>query len=112
MEPQPFARQMQSEMIREIETDAPEFVVFVEDVMSWWRYPDSDLRIFDWWNSYRTNYTLVALSDVISPTETINAWGTNAIAHYGVAHGSALEIYQRKADPPSPQTPSPSVKRP
>jgi hypothetical protein len=112
MEPQPFARQMQSEMIREIETDAPEFVIFVDDIMSWWRYPDSDLRIFDWWNSYRTNYTLVALSDVISPTETINAWGTNAIAHYGVAHGSALEIYQRKADPLSPQTPSPSVKRP
>ena len=112
MEPQPFARQMQGEMIREIETDAPKFVVFADNIMSWWRYPDSDLGIFDWWNSYRTNYTLVALSDVISPTETINAWGTNAIAHYGVAHGSALEIYQRKTTRLSPQAPSSSVKRP
>jgi hypothetical protein len=112
MEPQPFARQMQSEMIREIETDAPEFVVFADNSMSWWRYPGSDLGIFDWWNSYQTNYTLVAISDVISPTETISAWGTNAIAHYHEAHGSALEIYQRKAGPLSPQTPSSSGKRP
>jgi hypothetical protein len=112
MEPQPFARQMQGEMIREIETDAPKFVVFADNIMSWWRYPDSDLGIFDWWNSYRTNYTLVALSDVISPTETINAWGTNAIARYGVAHGSALEIYQRKTTLLSSQAPSSSVKRP
>ena len=80
--------------------------------MSWFRYPDSDPRLFDWWDSYQTNYNLVAISDVISPTETINAWGTNAIAHYGMAHGSALEIYQRKADPLSPPTPSSSVKKP
>jgi hypothetical protein len=38
MEPQPFARQMQGEMIREIETDAPKFVVFADNIMSWWRY--------------------------------------------------------------------------
>jgi len=96
MEPQPFARRMQGEMIREIETDAPEFVVFADNDMSWWRYPGSDPGIFDWWNAYQTNYTLVAITDEISPTETINAWGTNAVAHYGVAHGSAFKIYQRK----------------
>ena len=112
MEPQPFARRMQEEMIHDIETTPPGFIIFVDAPMSWFRYPDSDPRLFDWWDSYQTNYNLVAISDVISPTETINAWGTNAIAHYGMAHGSALEIYQRKADPLSPPTPSSSVKKP
>ena len=96
MEPQPFARQMQNEMIRQIETSAPQFVVFVDDRMSWWFYSDSDLKIFDWWDNYKTNYTLVGMADILSPTNTIYAFGTNWIAHYGEAHGSALEIYQRK----------------
>ena len=42
MEPQPFARQMQDEMIREIETHPPEFVVFADNPLSWWRKPGSD----------------------------------------------------------------------
>ena len=46
MEPQPFARRMQDEMIHDIETSQPGFIIFVDDRMSWFRYPDSDLRIF------------------------------------------------------------------
>jgi hypothetical protein len=33
---------------------------------------------------------------VISRTNTIYVFGTNYIAHYPEAHGSALEIFQRK----------------
>jgi len=96
MEPQPFARQMQEEMIRDIETSRPEFIVFMDDPYSWFRHPDSDPRIFNWWDAYQTNYTLVAIADVISSSQTIYAWGTNAIAHYHEAHGVALELHQRK----------------
>jgi hypothetical protein len=96
MYPKLFAMRMQAEMIRQIETNTPEFVVFVDDDLSWSTYPNSDLKIFKWWNSYQSNYTLVAMSDVLSPTETVNVWGTNAVSHYPKAHGSALEIYQRK----------------
>ena len=95
MEPQPFARRMQEEMIHDIETTQPGFIIFVDAPMSWFRQPDSDLRIFDWWNSYQTNYTLVAISDVISPTETINAWGADVVKRYGGVRGTALEVYQR-----------------
>jgi len=96
MEPQSFARQMQDEMIRDLESNTPEFIVFADNIMSWNRRPDSDLKIFNWWDSYKTNYTLVGLADIISPTETIYALGTNWIAHYGEVHGSGLEIYRRK----------------
>jgi hypothetical protein len=100
MEPQPFAHQMQKEMIGQIETNSPEFIVFVDDRMSWWTYPDSDLTIFNWWNSYKTNFALVAIADVLSPTNTVYAFGPDMVQRYGEAHGSALEIYQRKPSPP------------
>jgi len=106
MEPQPFARRMQAEMIRDIETSRPGFIVFVDAPLSWFRQPDSDPGIFTWWDAYQTNYTLVALADVLSSNTTVYAWGTEMVKHYGGARGSALEVYQRisnaPASPPAP----------
>ena len=106
MEPQPFARRMQDEMIHDIETSQPKFIIFVDDRMSWWSYPDSDLTIFHWWDAYKTNYTFVAIADVLSPTNTIYAWGADMVKRYGGARGSALEVFQRITNlPASPSTP-------
>jgi hypothetical protein len=97
MEEQPFARQMQDEMIREIGTNPPEFIVFADNLLSWARKPDSDPKIFNWWDSYQTNYTLVGMADIISPTQTVYALGAKWVARYGKdIHGSGLEVYQRK----------------
>ena len=97
MEPQPFALKMQHEMISDIETRKPEFVVFADNIMSWNRRPDSDPEIFNWWDSYQTNYTLVGMADIISPTQTVYALGAKWVARYGKdIHGSGLEVYQRK----------------
>jgi hypothetical protein len=96
MEPQPFALQMQREMIGDIETNRPEFIVFADNIMSWNRHPESDATIFKWWDGYKTNYTLVGLTDIVSPTNTIIVLGTNFVARYPEAHGSALEIFQRR----------------
>ena len=96
MEPQPFALTMQREMIQDIEKNRPEFVIFADNVMSWNRHEESDGSIFNWWDAYKTNYTLVGMTDIISPTNTIVVLGTEFIARYPQAHGSALEIFQRK----------------
>ena len=96
MEPQPFAVKMQHEMISDLETNRPKFIVFADNIMSWNRHPESDATIFNWWDNYQTNYTLVGMTDIVSPTNTIIVLGTNYIARYPEAHGSALEIYQRK----------------
>ena len=69
MEEQPFARRMQDEMIREIEIPSAGIHCFCRHPLSWSRKPGSDLRIFHWWDSYQTNYTLVGLADIISPTK-------------------------------------------
>jgi hypothetical protein len=96
MEPQPFALKMQHEMIGDLEANQPEFIVFADNIMSWNQHPESDATIFNWWENYKTNYTLVGLTDIISPTNTIVVLGTNYVARYPEAHGSALEIYRRK----------------
>jgi Dolichyl-phosphate-mannose-protein mannosyltransferase len=97
MEPQPFALKMQHEMIGDIETHKPEFVVFADNNMSWNRRPDSDPEIFNWWDAYQTNYTLVGMADIISPTQTVYVLGAKWVARYGKdIHGSGLEVYQRK----------------
>ena len=97
MEPQPFAREMQDAMIGEIETNAPAFVVFADSpLFSWGRRPDSDPRIFDWWNFYQTNYLRVGLVDVVSNSITEFRFGAEAAARYGKIQGLGLEIFQRK----------------
>jgi hypothetical protein len=52
MEPHPYARRMQEEMIREIETTKPEYVVYVNNNLSWLTRPESDKHLFDWWPKY------------------------------------------------------------
>ncbi len=95
-EAQPFARQMTQEMIREVETSAPEFVVFVENPMSWNGPPGGSAGDFNsWWAAFRGQYELIGLSQMVSPTEVRWFWGTAAA---GQEHddNTALEIYRRR----------------
>jgi hypothetical protein len=62
MEAQPYARQMQDEMIREIETAQPEYVVYVTSPLSWLRERESDPHIFTWARRYLDGgYQLIPL---------------------------------------------------
>ncbi len=61
MEIQPFARRMQEEMIREVETARPEVIVFVYVEYSWLRRPDSETLVFDWFGSYRRGFEPLAV---------------------------------------------------
>jgi hypothetical protein len=99
MEPQPFAGAMQREMIREIEANSPEFMVFVNQNFSWVQAPLSDTTIFRWWNDYKTYYATVGLVEQHWPYPSQFFWGTNAAA-YGKLKGTGLEIYQRKGSSP------------
>jgi hypothetical protein len=104
MEPQPFAGVMQREMIREIETNSPAFIVFVNQNFSWVQAPQSDVTIFKWWNGYKTNYATVGLveQDGLRPARFF--WGANAAAHGGLK-STGLEIYQRREIPPAAAVP-------
>ena len=95
---------MQRDMIREIETNSPEFVVFVNQNFSWVQAPQSDTTIFQWWNDYKTNYATVGLVEENWPQPSRFFWGTNAAA-YGKLKGTGLEIYRRKESLPIPAAP-------
>jgi hypothetical protein len=99
MEPQPFASLMQRDMIREIETNSPEFVVFVNQDFSWQQKPRSDVTIFKWWDDYKTNYTVVGLIEQNWPQPSQFFWGKDAAAHVQWK-GPGMEIYWRPESPP------------
>jgi hypothetical protein len=60
MELHPYAAKMQEDMIAQIEEAAPEYVVFVNNPLSWLARPESKTTILDWWPRYwEQHYTLV-----------------------------------------------------
>jgi hypothetical protein len=71
MEPQSYARQMQEEMIREVERAHPKYVVSVKMSTSWLARPESDSLIFTWSNDYiKKYYDVVGLVNIVSSDQT------------------------------------------
>jgi 4-amino-4-deoxy-L-arabinose transferase-like glycosyltransferase len=71
MEPQSYARQMQEEMIRQIESARPKYVIFINVPTSWMRRPESESLIFTWVDQYtRTHYSVVGLVNILSSDRT------------------------------------------
>ncbi|HTR41192.1 MAG TPA: glycosyltransferase family 39 protein [Pseudomonadales bacterium] len=66
MEPQPFATQMQYEMINEIQTNKPEFLVYITNPDSWNVRPASDQTVLKWFSQYTTNYDKVLALDPVT----------------------------------------------
>jgi len=96
MESQPYALTMQEDMIREVTTAAPEFVVEVAGNTSWLRDKKSPARIFEWWSGYRPqHYRLVGVADIISDDRSEYRWDT-AAEGYQPRSDSYLTVYRRK----------------
>jgi lipid-A-disaccharide synthase-like uncharacterized protein len=65
MEPQNYAHNMQTEMIREIEETRPKYAVIVDIPLSWLRRPDSDVTIFKWAEVYfKMKYRIAGFVDI------------------------------------------------
>jgi len=76
MEKQRYALRMQEEMIREIETAKPEYVVYVQDPMSWLQREESETRILKWWENYRPDhYEMIKMMPVMEPVPKDEANG-------------------------------------
>jgi len=71
MEPQSYARQMQEEMIRQIESARPKYVISIGARSSWLQQPTSDGMIFAWADDYvQKFYDVVGLVNILSPDHT------------------------------------------
>ncbi|MCP4344697.1 MAG: hypothetical protein GY795_04115 [Desulfobacterales bacterium] len=76
MEHHDFALQMQKEMIREIESARPEYLLFVNISTSWLGQKDSHKLIFEWLEKYRKqHYKMVGLADMLRGSATLYQWG-------------------------------------
>jgi hypothetical protein len=71
MEPQKYASQMQSEMIREIERTHPKYLIFVGMSDSWLKRAKSEQLIFTWAHDYiPQNYSITGLVDLSATDHT------------------------------------------
>jgi 4-amino-4-deoxy-L-arabinose transferase-like glycosyltransferase len=95
MEPQPYAAQMQEEMIREIESAKPKYVVKVHDIDSWAKQADSVTRIFDWYLAYlKTDFERVGLVETFTNRAEIR-WDEEAKGRRPQAD-VYFEVFRRK----------------
>jgi 4-amino-4-deoxy-L-arabinose transferase-like glycosyltransferase len=96
MENQPYAATMQRQMISEIESAKPEYIVVVVNNYSWLIKHYSDPEIFRWMLTYTSeNYDRIGLVDHRPGTEGFELWGDAAKNYHGKLE-EYLDVYQRK----------------
>jgi hypothetical protein len=79
MEHHDYALSMQKEMINEIESAHPKFMVVVSVPESWLGEPSSEQYVFVWLKDYiRKYYSLIGVADIISTDTTIYRWNDDA----------------------------------
>ncbi len=82
MEPHVYARRMQDEMIREIETARPKYLVVVFVQGSWLVGQSSDRMILDWiyryWNAC---YTTVGAGERLTDGRSVLLWDEDAVGY-------------------------------
>ena len=94
MEKHAYARQMQAEMIREIEASQPEFIVMVKLAGAWVSTrPDFPSLLKNWARGYlNREYEISGVSDILSHEETVYKWG-----EYPPQSRYHLLVYKRRA---------------
>ena len=96
MEIQKYAIQMQQEMIREIESARPKFLISVVMPDSWLERPESDRLIFTWANEYAAqNYTVAGFVNMVAPGKT--DYYFDNVPQSVPQLGKYILIYQRKS---------------
>ena len=100
MEPQPYAKTMQEEMIREIESAHPRYLVFCKIDGSWSMRRESDQGIVRWGHRYvRACYDPVGVVDIFSAAETRIVWGDGVLGYKAVSP-NLVYTFRRKSDLP------------
>jgi Dolichyl-phosphate-mannose-protein mannosyltransferase len=94
MEPQPYAHEMQEQMIHEIEAAQPKFFVVVVMNKSWLASRGSDQTIFQWAESYcKASYERIGLIEISDEGTDYNPFDKSANVP---PTGDRILIYRRK----------------
>jgi hypothetical protein len=93
VERQPYSSVMQAEMIHEVESVRPEFIIYVLMRESWDTREGADTHIFDWTDSYlKSYYTLVGIAD--GGNHDVYRWGADSM-HYRPRRLGVTAVYRR-----------------
>jgi len=95
-EDQPYAPWMQSEMIRDIESQQPRYLVFVHVESSWLTDLNEPHPVLDWWNRYRDeHYELAGAADILPEDRTEYRWD-EAARGYQFQSDDYVQVFQRR----------------
>jgi hypothetical protein len=102
-ESQPNVLKMQQEMITQIETSKPEYIVWVGYENSWFNVVQNSFRegspIFGWFDKYTKEfYERAGVADMRSNGQTVYLWDEEARNYRGPVE-DYLVVYKRKAVP-------------
>jgi hypothetical protein len=78
MENHQYALSMQQEMIREIESSRPEYLIYVKIPFSWLRREESEMLLLNWFENYKKNYTVAGIAEIVSARKTKYLWDDQA----------------------------------
>jgi 4-amino-4-deoxy-L-arabinose transferase-like glycosyltransferase len=96
MEVQPFALEMQKEMIEQIKKAQPKFIVYVKIKTSWLVEPTSNKFIFDWFDSYCPQYyKIVGVIDFVSQNDVLYHWDQDAANHHSTS-SFGITVFERE----------------
>lgn len=80
VQPQKYARSMQEEMIQQIESAKPKYIVFCGVITSWLVRPKAETKLLDWIPHYIDRYyDMVGLTDIVSNDWTDYYWEEDAV---------------------------------
>ncbi len=100
VEGQPYAARMQEEMIREIQSTGPKYLVFVEVDPSWLVGRQSNIGVVEWGNRYANQcYDLVGIADMADPAGTTMLWD-EAVRGYEPVARNVVYTFRKKDDRP------------
>jgi len=96
MGPYDVAAKFQKEMITEIESAKPKFLVFVGIPISWLLTPSSEKLIFTWYQKYlRKYYERVGIIDIYKDGNNLSLWDEESIG-YTPQSRNWISVYRRK----------------
>jgi hypothetical protein len=97
METHRYAGAEQREMMSQIISARPEYIVFVNVITSWRPKPGSSRAIFHWLTDYTAGYyDTVGLVDFIRGESPRYMWGADAVAYGSATSPLYLTIYRRR----------------
>jgi hypothetical protein len=100
MEPQPYAKSMQTEMIRQIELAHPRYLVYSQVGGSWLAREHSDRGIINWADQYvHQCYEHVGVADISFTGKSPVLWGDEMRA-YTPSSDARVYSFRRKSDAP------------